>query len=271
MDIIQAIILGIIQGLTEFAPVSSSAHLVLVPWALGWAPPTLAFDTILHLGTLVAVVAVFWRDILTLLGAWLRSFSSGGRADPQATMAWAIIIGTIPAAVIGYLLKSVFEEMFSVPLLVGVFLVVTALSLVAGEFVGKRVTARPAIGLIGGLLVGIAQVFAIAPGISRSGATMTAGRALGLSREEAARFSFLLSIPIILGAGLSQAREMIHSGQLQATEVPIALGFLAAVVSGYLCINFLLSFLRRRSFLAFSAYCAVVGIAAIALSLARGS
>ncbi|MCL5959617.1 MAG: undecaprenyl-diphosphatase UppP [Chloroflexi bacterium] len=269
MDILQALVLGIVQGLTEFAPVSSSAHLVLVPWLFGWNQPSLAFDTTLHLGTLVAVVAVFWRDLLELIAAWLRSFTSAGRSDPKATMAWAVLIGTIPAAVIGYLLKSVFEELFSLPLLVGVFLLVTAIAMLGSEFVANRINARQSIGILGGLLVGIAQVFAIAPGISRSGATMSAGRALGLSREEAARFSFLLSIPIILGAGASQIREMTHSS-VQLGGLPVAVGFVAAAVSGYLCINLLLSFLRRRSLRVFSAYCVIIGVAAIALSIARG-
>lgn len=270
MDILQAIILGIVQGLTEFAPVSSSAHLVLVPWALGWKDPGLAFDTVLHLGTLVAVLGVFWRDILSLASAWLRSFTSAGRQEPQARMAWAILVGTAPAATIGYLLESIFEQMFSLPILVGTFLLITATTLVASERLGTRATPRPHIGIGGGLLVGIAQACAIAPGISRSGATMAAGRALGLSREDSARFSFLLSVPIILGAGLSQVKELTQSEAVDFALTPFALGFLAAAVSGYLCIRLLLSFLRRRSFHAFSAYCLILGAGAIALSLARG-
>lgn len=270
MDILQAFVLGIVQGLTEFAPISSSGHLVLVPWFLGWKEPGLAFDTVVHLGTLVAVVAVFWRDVVDLARAWLRSFTRGKSADPKVTVAWAILVGTIPAAAAGYLLESYFEEMFSLPFLVGLFLIATALALVCSEWLGRRAAARSHLGIVGGLLVGIAQAFAIAPGISRSGATMAAGLALGLSREDAARFSFLLSIPIILGAGISQVHQLTRATGINPTDITIVVGFLSAAVSGYLCINFLLSFLRRRSFFAFSAYCVVLGMSAIILGLMRG-
>lgn len=275
MDILQAIVLGIVQGLTEFAPISSSGHLVLVPWVLGWEEPGLAFDTVLHLGTLVAVLGVFWRDIIDLATAWLHSFpfrrsSSPTGHDAKAMMAWAILVGTIPAAAAGYLLESVFERMFSLPLLVGFFLLVTALALISSEMMARRVAKRGHLGLRGGLLVGLAQVLAIAPGISRSGATMSAGLALGLRREDAARFSFLLSVPIILGAGASQVLELMDAGGLELTDLTVIAGFVSAAISGYLCINFLLSFLRRRSFFAFSAYCVVLGLGTITLSLIRG-
>lgn len=264
-------VLGIVQGVTEFAPISSSGHLVIVPWVLGWNPPGLAFDTVLHLGTLVAVLGVFWGDVIELSKIWLRSFSRGGGADPRATTAWAILVGTLPAALAGYFLEGLFERLFLAPLVVGVFLLVTALALVSGEFLSRRRPIRlGAPDLTGGLLVGLAQAFAVAPGISRSGATISMGIALGLSREDSARFSFLLSIPIILGASISQIRDIAQAGGLDTQGTPLIVGFLAATISGYLCINFFLSFLRRRSLFAFSAYCFLFGLGTIAVWLVRG-
>ncbi len=282
MNLIQAIILGIVQGVTEFAPVSSSAHLVLVPWALGWPNPGVAFDAILHWGTLTAVLVYFWRDWLRIIKGFVRSLTArgpwstrpGGRlADSNSRLAWWIIIGTIPAMVLGLAFKDFFESLFSSPASVGALLLVTALILVLGEQAGRRVRDRvrdlDRMNLVDTLLVGLAQAAAIAPGISRSGATISTGLARGLKRDDAARFSFLLGAPIILGAGLLPLLDLIQSGGLSQELPALLVGFLAAALAGYFCIKFLLSYLRHGNLYVFAAYCAVIGAAALLLGAVR--
>ena len=278
MNIIQAIILGIVQGVTEFAPVSSSAHLVLVPWVLGWSNPGVAFDTVLHLGTLTAVLAYFWREWLRVVKGFLLSLTvrgpwhtrPGGRlAAPDCRLAWWIIIGSIPAAVLGFTFKDFFESLFDSPAAVGALLLFTALFLLLGERFGRRKREMAQMNLVDTLLIGLAQAAAIAPGISRSGATISAGLGRGLQRDDAARFSFLLGAPVILGAGLVQVLHLARSGGLAAEFSSLAVGFLAAAISGYLCIKLLLSYLRRGKLYVFAAYCAVIGVAALILSAVR--
>lgn len=284
MSLIQAIILGLVQGLTEFIPVSSSAHLVLVPWLLGWADPGIAFDAVLHLGTLVAVLAVFWRDWLTLAVDWLASLrqrtvvsadqtglqrpvrSVGGAAVGQSRVAWALIIGTIPAVVLGLAAEDYVEALFSAPGRVSALLLVTALVLWACERWAGAARRLEGIGAGHALFIGLAQGLAIAPGISRSGATMAAGRVLGYQRADAARFSFLLATPIIAGAGALQVVKLAKAGTLVGSLGLLAIGFLAASISGYLVIRFLLKFLERHSLLPFAAYCAVAGVLGLVLS-----
>jgi len=233
MNPFQALILGLVQGATEFIPVSSSGHLVLVPWLLHWPEPGLAFDTTVHWGTLLAVVAVFWRDLWRLAVAWLRSLRSRSLGEAEARIAWWIILGTVPGAVLGLILKDPLESLFSAP------------------------------------LIGVGQAVAIMPGLSRSGTTIASGLLRGLKRETAARFSFLLSTPIILGAGLPQLWEVAQAGDL-STRLPILLlGFVAAALSGYLCIRFLLSYLQRHKLYVFAAYCAVAGVICLGVALAR--
>ena len=282
MNLIQAIILGIVQGVTEFAPVSSSAHLVLVPWALGWPAPGVAFDAILHWGTLTAVIVYFWRDWLRVIKGFFRSLitrgpwntrTDGRLADSDSRLAWWIILGTIPAMVLGLAFKDFFESLFSSPASVGALLLVTALILVLGERAGSRFRDRvrnvDQMNLVDTLLIGLAQAAAIAPGISRSGATIATGLARGLKREDAARFSFLLGAPIILGAGLIPLLDLIRSGGL-AQELPALLvGFIAAALAGYFCIKSLLSYLRHGNLYIFAAYCAVIGVASLLLGVIR--
>ncbi len=280
--------LGIVQGATEFVPVSSSAHLVLVPWAFGWPNLGLAFDTVLHVGTLLAVVAVFWRDLLAMASAWLASLpgvfalvrSLLDRSDgldaktpsaltPMARLAWCILLATIPAGLMGLLWEDQFEALFSSPLWVAVFLLVTGVWLFAVERQAHGAREAENLSLRQALLIGFAQGCSIAPGISRSGATIGAGSLLGLRRDAAARFSFLLSTPIILAAGLLQARRLLEAGGLDAGFWTMLAGFLAAFVSGLLCIRWLLTLLRRHGLTAFAVYCWVVGLLSIALYAAR--
>lgn len=276
MDIIQAIILGIVQGLTEFVPISSSAHLVLVPWAFGWPRSGLFLDTMLHWGTLLAVLTYFRRDwaeiargfwrSLTAKGPWANT--SGGRlADPNSRLAWGIILGTIPAVILGFLLNDFFESLFETPMAVAGFLLVTAAFLAAGERLGRRVRELPSLNIPDALAIGLAQAVAIAPGISRSGATIAAGLARGLTREAAARFSFLLATPAILGAGLLQLLEVLMAEESAVSWPAVAAGFLAAATSAYLCIKFLLAYLRRGRLYVFALYCAVVGSAVLLVGL----
>ncbi|MBC7259409.1 MAG: undecaprenyl-diphosphatase UppP [Chloroflexi bacterium] len=266
MNSLQAVILGIVQGLTEFLPVSSSGHLVLVPWALEWGQPGLLFDTVLHWGTLVAVVVYFWDDLWSLVRAWVRSVAARKVDTPQARLAWLILIATIPAAVIGYLLEDFFESLFSAPVAVGGSLIGTGLILAAAEWAYPRIRKVQTLRLGDALIVGLAQAAAICPGLSRSGLTIAAGIFRGLGRESAARFSFLLSVPIILGAGLAQLAPAIATPGATAW-FPLALGFASAAISGYLAIHFLLGFVRRRRFWPFAAYCWIVGLAALAVSV----
>lgn len=276
MDIIQAIILGIVQGLTEFIPISSSAHLVLVPWALNWDRPGLLFDTMLHWGTLVAVLSYFWRDwaaiargffrSLTTPGPW-RNVAGGRLADPNSRLAWGIILGSIPAAILGFLFEDFFESLFETPVAVAVFLLVTAAILVISERLGRRARELPTLNIPDALVIGLAQGAAIAPGISRSGATIAAGLGRGLTRDAAARFSFLLSTPAIVGAGLLQLLDLFSGSGDRLPWAAVAAGFLAAAISGYLCIKFLLAYLRRGKLYVFAAYCAIVGTAVLLVTL----
>lgn len=278
MDIIIAFILGFLQGLTEFIPISSSAHLVLVPWLFGWPSFGLLFDTMLHWGTLLAVLIYFRRDwvvmikgfsaSLTLRGPW--NARPGGRlAAPESRLAWGLIIGTIPAAVLAYLFKDFFESLFATPRAVAAFLLVTAAILYASERLGRRARGLASLHLPDALVVGLAQAAAVAPGISRSGATIAAGLARGLTREAAARFSFLLSLPIIFGAGLLQVVDVATTTEVAPPPGVILAGFAAAAVTGYLCIRFLLNYLRRGSLTVFAIYCAVAGSAALLLTFVR--
>jgi len=246
MNFFQALILGLCQGLTEFIPVSSSAHLVLVPWLLGWGNPGLAFDTVLHLGTLVAV-------------AWARSIRQRSLAAPSSRTAWALVIGTVPAAVLGVAAADFFESLFNTPGWVAALLLVTGFLLLASERWASRSRALEEIGVHHALLIGLAQAFAIAPGLSRSGATISAGRFAGLSRTDAARFSFLLATPTIAGAGALQVYKLSKVGLSGQSVALLLAGFLAALISSYLIIRFLLSYLQRHSLLPFAVYCGVVG------------
>jgi len=282
VNILQAFFLGVLQGATEFLPISSSGHLVLVPWLLGWPAPGLGFDAVVHWGTAVAVVVYFWRDWASLVPAACRSLSSvlrketrffpknlvSGSADSR--LAWLILLGTVPAALIGYLLEDFFEGMFARPVAAAGFLLVTAALLSASERLGRHERDLDTLAWPDALIVGLGQALAIFPGISRSGATIAAGLARGLRREHAARFSFLLATPIILGAGLFKVMDLAQIGGL-ATQVPLlVVGFLSAGLVGFGCIHFLLRYLQRRRLYPFAIYCAAAGVACLLVALVRG-
>jgi len=269
MEILRAIVLGFLQGVTEFVPVSSSGHLVLVPWLLGWAAPGLLFDTAVHWGTLVAVVAYFWRDLCQMIGAWVRGLVHWDWSDPMARVAWLLLLGTLPAALIGYLLEGFFESLFGEPVWVSAFLLVTALLLVVSERLSSKARLLGEMRRSDALLIGLGQAVAIAPGISRSGATLAVGLLRGLDRTDAARFSFLLSIPVILGAGLLQLVQAVAETSAGEGWAVLVVGFLAAAGSGYLSIRFLLRYLQRGRLYIFALYCAWVGISCLVVSFLR--
>jgi undecaprenyl-diphosphatase len=271
MQIIQSLILGIVQGLTEFIPVSSSAHLVIVPWLFGWDDPafrSLGFDVALHLGTLVALVAYFWKDWVRLVGAGLKSIAQLKIGDdPDRSMAWFLVAACVPGAVFGFLLEGKIERLFhpeqssilpsSMLAMAAIIAVLGALLLIADK-VAKHERSLSSMRWKDALLVGLSQALAIFPGVSRSGATITAGLALGFERGAAAKFSFLLSAPIIAGAGIKSlydlARGHAAAGSASASLPIVAVGFAAAAASGFLCIKFLMAFLQKRTTKAFVLY-----------------
>lgn len=269
MDIIQALVLGVIQGATEFIPVSSSGHLVLAPWLLNWDSPGLVFDTVAHWGTLVAVLVYFRNDWWRLVSAWFGSLAGRRRGDPEARLAWLLVAGTIPAAVIGFALEDWFESLFSSPAWVSFFLLVTAVLLAVCERLGKRTRHVDDLRVSDALLIGLMQAAAIAPGISRSGATMSQGMLVGLERPAAARFSFLLATPIILGAGVFKLLDLARMPNALAHVPPLVAGFIAAAATGYVCIWGLLRYLQRGTLYSFAAYCGLVGASCLVVAWLR--
>jgi undecaprenyl-diphosphatase len=269
MNLLQAIILGILQGATEFIPISSSGHLVLVPWLFGWDSPGLVFDTVVHWGTLVAVLVYFWRDWWTLITAWLRGLFRWDWRDANARLMWLLIVGSIPAAVIGFLLEDFFESLFSQPVWVCIFLFVTAALLTIGEWLGKKTRSLNELRWSDALTIGLGQAAAIAPGISRSGSTISVGLLRGVERAAAARFSFLLATPIILGAGALQLLDLFSVPDPTAMAPALVAGFLAAAITGYLCIRFLLRYLQRGMLYPFAIYCACFGAFCLIVTLLR--
>ena len=277
MPIGRALALGVLQGLTEFLPISSSGHLVLVPWLLGWPDPGLAFDAILHWGTLLAILIYFRRDWANLIRSGIRSMLNR-RLDGDAHLLLMILIGTIPAGLAGLLLKDKFEIAFSAPAWVSVDLLSTAALLAIAEGLSRPEKTgadghdRSGVGMIGlraALIVGIAQAFAILPGISRSGVTIAAGLSVGLERRVAARYSFLLATPIILAAGLLKLGDLALAGTAGGEWLALIVGMLGAAVAGYLSIGWLMAYLANRRLLLFSAYCAAFGLVSLGISVLR--
>jgi undecaprenyl-diphosphatase len=274
LNILQALILGIVQGITEFAPVSSSAHLVLVPWWLGWSIPSVVFDTTLHLGTLIAVLLFFYRDLWDIVTAWVVALFRPSQRTSTAMLGWWIIIGTIPAALAGVILKDFFESVFSTPAAVAVLLIVTGIILALAERFSERWRALPDLLWLDAVLIGVAQAVAILPGISRSGATISTAMWRGVNRDQAARFSFLLSVPIILGTGLKQLFDLVrHPALAHATSgtgagaIELLVGAVAAAVVGVVVIRYLLKYLQRGTLYPFAVYCWAAGALSLIATL----
>ena len=276
MDIvIQAALVGLLQGLTEFIPISSSAHLELAPWIAGWESDgligSLAFDVFLHLGTLVALLVYFARDWVRYAGAWIASVRERRIGDDSdRRIAWLLLAATVPAAIIGFALEGLIEEAFhgdsdAARLAIAGFLVLGAAALWVADRFGRRERTLEELTTSTALTVGLSQALALLPGISRSGATITAGLALGMTRESAARLSFLLATPITLGAGLYGSRRLLTEPHTGTEWMAIVTGFVVAALAGLMAIGFLLAWLRRRSVAAFSLY--RVGFAAVIVIL----
>jgi undecaprenyl-diphosphatase len=268
VSVLQAIVLGVTQGITEFLPISSDGHLILVPALLGWKRFGLGFDVVLHAATLVATVAYFRRDLWNLARALLTRDEARSR---DRRLAWYLIAATVPSVVVALALESAVEGVESLAMarqvtIVGVFLLVTAALLIGAEVLAKRATRPIAkaedVPLSRALTIGLAQGFAVAPGLSRSGTTIAAGVALGLVREEAARFSFLLSVPIVAAATAKKVLiDVIGGGERLPSAAPLIAGLVTTALVGYGAIAVLLPFVRKHTLAPFAVYTAVVGTA----------
>lgn len=262
MNWLQALVLGLVQGLTEFIPISSTAHLRIVPALLHWGDPGAAFSAVIQLGTLAAVVAYFARDVWRLAAAAALSLFRGDvRAGPDARLAWAIAAGNVPIALLGFGLRDVIEHQFRSLYLIAGMLILVALGLALAERRGEGSLPMERLTLRSVMMIGCFQALALIPGTSRSGATILGGLLAGLQRTHAARFSFLLGIPAIVGSGLFELPEVIagvRAGELSAAA--LVLGLIAAAVSGYASIAFLLRYLQRHTTLLFVCYRLALGL-----------
>ena len=262
MSLIQAVVLGLLQGIGEFLPISSSAHLVLVPWIFNWTDPGLTFDIALHMGTLVAVIVYFWKD-------WLRLLSKGF-ADARSTdgrLFWYLVAATIPGAVAGLLFEKKAETIFRSPLLIALMLIVAGMFLYWTDRKSAKNVEMSKLTFKTSFLIGLSQALAIIPGVSRSGVTMTMGLWLGLTREGAARFTFLLSTPIIFGAALVKLPHILSNPSLITTNFIV--GMLVSFVTGIASIGFLLRYVQTKSFLPFAWYRFLLGAVVIGIFLVR--
>ena len=284
MTVWQAIVLGVVQGLTEFLPVSSSAHLLVVPWLLGWESPGLAFDAALHLGTLAAVLVYFWRDLLAMALALPRAIRrpdailrSHDPVDVMPRLALLIALGTVPGLIAGLLGAEAIDAVYhprgvapdGVILAIAVASITLALLLLVAERIAQHVRGIDSLTVRDTVIIGLAQTLALIPGVSRSGATITAGLFRGLTRADAARFSFLLGAPIIAAAGAKGLLETLTAG-LDAGQLAVfAIGVAASALAGFAAIWGLLRYLQRATTAVFIAYRIVLGIALIVLVMIR--
>lgn len=279
MPLWQAIVLGVVQGLTEFLPISSTAHLALVPWLFHWKDPGLTFDVALHVGTLVAVLLYFYRTWVDLLLAGLgkkQPISHNPRhsapdsaaltVDHNPALFWFLVMGTIPAAVAGGLFQEQVATSWRHPVVIGAALILVAVPMAWGEKVGRCRKELPSVSLSDSLWIGFSQALALVPGVSRSGITMTAALLLDFRREAAARFSFLLSTPIIAGAALKEAWNLYQQGVPSDMVWPFLVGVLVSGLVGYATISFFLKFLQFGTFKIFIYYRLIFGIIVLALA-----
>jgi undecaprenyl-diphosphatase len=264
MTIFQAIILGIVQGATEFLPISSSGHLVLFPHLLGWEfPPQEAFvfDVLVQLGTLLAVIAYFWDDLLSILRAWIAGLSHGKPfVDQQSRLGWYLLLATIPAGIAGLLLKDQVEEAFTSITATAWSLLGTALLLLIAELLGRQRRSLDQLNWVDSLIIGIFQAFAIFPGVSRSGATITGGMIRHIERPAAARFSFLLAVPVMLAAGVVAVIDLLQIPAWLSFLPSMLAGFVTAALVGYLSIRWLLRYLVSNSLNYFAGYLIIVSV-----------
>ncbi len=274
MSWLEALLLGIVQGITEFLPISSSGHLILVPWAQDYTflrdheSFNKTFDVALHIGTLAGVIFYFRKDLWAMTKGFFRTLRPEGRGDRDGRLAWIVIAATIPAVLVGLVGSDFIDEHLGEPWMIGIQLIVFGVLLgVADRSPQSRETGS--IRMRDGLLIGAAQTLALAPGTSRSGVTITAGRFLGLSRDAAARFSFLLLVPATAGAAVFKGAKAVHDGLPDGVAGPMVVGIIASAVSGYFAIAGLLAFVRSRSYDVFVGYRILLGIGVL-LVIATG-
>jgi len=268
MTILQAILLGIIQGITEFLPVSSSGHLVILPFFLNWNLPEkemFIFNVLVQIGTLVAVIIYFWKDLWAIVIDFFKQLFQGTPfASHEARLGWLLIAASIPAGLAGLFLQDIVEQAFSSPLVAGIALIVTAILMILGEKISLNLGDAHDITLVDAVFMGIMQTLALFPGISRSGSTISGGMMQHLRRDSAARFSFLMAVPIMLAAGGFSTYQMFTEvSDLNAFLPLMAIGFITAMVVGYIAIRWLLRFLVNHSLIYFSIYCFLIGGATI--------
>lgn len=257
MDFLQILILAVIQGLTEFLPISSSAHLILVPVIAGWQDQGLAFDVAVHVGTLAAVVTYFRKELQAMTRDWLRSITHR-ELTPDAKLAWAVGFATIPVGLCGLIFKDFIEENLRSTMVIAITTIVFGIMLGWSDKVGKRQRDEYSLNWKDVLIIGAAQALALIPGTSRSGITMTAGLLLGLSRQGAARFSFLLSIPAILLPGMLLTKDLVQAAEA-VDWLALIMGAVLSGISAYLCIHFFLKLLERIGMMPFVVYRLVLG------------
>ncbi len=268
MNALHAIVLGIVQGLTEFLPVSSTGHLRIVPAFLGWEDPGAAFTAVTQLGTMLAVLVYFRADLLRIAAAWLASLRDPSRrADIDARMGWYILLGTIPISIVGLAFSDQIEDGARDLYLIGIALIVFSFVMLAAERYGKREREIETLTRRDGVIIGCAQAIALIPGVSRSGATISAGLFLGLDRVSAARFSFLLSIPAVVLSGLYELKDVVNGSAEGAVGIgPTAVATVLAFVTGYASIALLLRFLVNHTISVFVAYRLALGALVLVLA-----
>jgi undecaprenyl-diphosphatase len=273
MSILEAVLLAMIQGFTEFLPISSSAHLAMAPWLLGWKDQGLTFDIALHFGTLLAVLIYFHRDWRQIaLQAIGRNYTPDRDLAQSKQMLWWILAATVPVGISGLLLQNFAETRLRSPLVIGGMLAGVGLLMLAADKVSKRNKEIQALTLFDALVIGAAQALAVVPGTSRSGVTVMAGLFCNLDRPTAARFSFLLSTPAILAATLKAVFDLMRQGGLSWSMVtPFVVGIIVSAATGLLVIDVFLSFLRRNSLTLFVCYRVIFGIIVVALAFFRGT
>lgn len=265
VDLLKAVVLGILQGLTEFLPISSSAHLRIFPEMFGWGDPGAAFTAVVQIGTELAVLIYFRKDIWRIASVWMKSLTKPEyRGQLDARMGWYIIIGTLPIGILGILLKDVIENDFRSLWVIGTTLIVLGIVLGIADRVGTSEKTVKNLGMRDAIWMGLAQALALIPGVSRSGATISMGRFLGYDRETATRYAFLLAIPAVVAAGLFELKEIPH-GHNDFGWAPTIVGTVVAFVIGYAAIAWLLRYVTTRSYLPFVLY--RIGLGALTLIL----
>jgi undecaprenyl-diphosphatase len=270
VDLIQAVVLGLIQGLTEFLPVSSSGHIFLVPYVFGWPDPGAGFTAVIQLGTLLAVLIYFWRDLVSTLKGWIGgAWEPAKRSEPASRLGWAIFVGTLPVAIAGLAFERTIDREFRSPWVVAGTLVGFGLLMALAERVGKRERTFESVRPWDGLVMGLWQALALVPGSSRSGCTITGGLFSGFDRAAAARFSFLLSVPAILVSGLYKLWKE-SDNLLGAGLAPTLVATFVSFVSGYWAIAFLMKFLQTRSTMVFVVYRVLLGLVVVWFAVSPG-